>query len=79
MRERYRLCKPHSINRILHPVGYEIELPTQLGDWLCEQGVAERVERVIPSIALFNRAMPALLVRPVVTKPVMRRSCCGWR
>lgn len=39
----FKLLKKHPINKREHAAGERVTLPTQLGDWLCEQGVAERI------------------------------------
>lgn len=80
MTARYRLLRAHRINRIMHPAGYEAELPTQLGDWLVGQGAAEPVAVPTPSIQSYRpaRATPtAASAVPALLRP-RQRACCGW-
>jgi hypothetical protein len=75
----YRLVQAHRINKVLQPVGAEVELPEQTGDWLVSQAIAVRVEQAVvpraPSVpALLARAPRAQFVAPASP----RFKCCGW-
>lgn len=76
MIRRYRLVKPHKIDRVLQPAGYEFEIGEQTGDWMVEQDYAEAVvSRDVPAVshprAIARRQQPALL------HPPPKRWCCG--
>ena len=73
----FRLLKPHKINRREFPAGELVTLPTQLGDWLVDQGVAERTggrdAEPLPRATARGEA-PRRFAAPNFS----RRSCCNW-
>lgn len=75
---RYRLLKPHRIDRELQPVGHEVEMPDQTGDWLVQQGVFERMTPLIAKnlSQATSKASPA--PAPFRGTTHSRFSCCGW-
>jgi hypothetical protein len=81
-----RLVQPHRINGVRQPVGYEIDLPDQLGEWLIAQGVAEATIAVSTGSAVAAPviAPPAAPQRRSVLRMLppavpARFRCCGWK
>lgn len=74
----YRLLREHRINKVLRPVGYEIEIADQLGAWWVEQRIAERVDAAnVPAIP---RPVAHAVPVPRAIAPVAKRfRCCGWK
>jgi hypothetical protein len=73
----YRLLQPYRIDKKLQPIGAEVELPAQVGDWLVSQSMAERVDGAVvtPRAPI---AQP--FARPKFAAPLSTRwSCCGPR
>jgi hypothetical protein len=75
----YRLLREHRINKILHPVGSEVSLPEQLGDWLVEQAVVERADNVAGAAKVVS--VPRTNVKPAekARLNLPRFKCCGWK
>ena len=70
----YRLLQAHRINGVLQQPGYELPLPVQTGDWLVEQGVAERVPpEIVPQRPVSEPQRVEF--EPPITRP---KRCCGW-
>lgn len=73
----YRLLQPHSINKVVHPIGAIVDLPEQLGDGLTKEGKATPVTTAsAPPTA--TQAKPRNPVQ-MVTQPSTRWKCCGQK
>lgn len=70
---RYELLKEHRINGKLYAVGTRLTLVAQLGDGLCEQAIAKRLDAT-PAV---KGAQQATVTR-TPSRPAPVRRCCGW-
>jgi hypothetical protein len=80
MLREYRLLQAHRINKVLEPVGAEVSLPEQTGDWLVSQSIAARVDSAVVPRAPSVPALLAPAPRTQFVAPASPRfKCCGWK
>jgi hypothetical protein len=75
----YRLIQRHKVDNVWQEPGYELPLPQQLGDWLRDQGVAERIELPTVPIPPLPRIVDVVPRPPVLARAVRPFKCCGWK
>lgn len=68
---RYELLKEHRINGKPYAVGTRMTLVAHLGDGLCEQAIAKRLDAT-PVVKGVQQATTT------PSRPAPVRRCCGW-